>query len=60
MEEQFDSTDFDVILESLKHYKMNIENYSGYPSYEFKQKQLERVNTAEGKVKALRRKLAQE
>jgi hypothetical protein len=59
MDEQLNDIDFDVILQSLKHYKMNIENYDKYPSYEFKQQQLERVDTAVKKVKVLREKLAQ-
>lgn len=58
MDELFD-IDLDVILNSLGHYKMNIENYDRYPSYEFKLQQLERVETATRKVKALRRELAE-
>lgn len=60
MDNQLTSSDFDVILESLKYSKMHIENYDKYPSYEYKQKQLERVNTAANKVKALQQGLAQE
>ena len=59
MDEQLNEVDFNLILQSLKHYKMNIENYDKYPSYEFKQQQLERVETAVRKVKALRQQLAQ-
>ena len=59
MEQQFIDIDFDVILDSLRHYKMNIENYDRYPSYNFKLQQLERVDTATRKVKAMRRELAQ-
>lgn len=60
MDEQLNAADLDLILESLKYYKMNIENYDRYPSYEFKQKQLQRVEIAESKLRILQRKLAQE
>jgi len=49
-----DDNEFDAILDALKHYKMQIETYSGYPSYEFKQQQLRRVESAMSKVKVLR------
>lgn len=57
MDEQLNDSHFDVVLDSLKHYKMNIENYKDYPSYEFKQKQLQRVESARRKIKALRQNL---
>ncbi len=57
MDEQLNDSDFDVIVDSLKHYKMNIENYKDYPSYEFKQKQLQRVESAMRKIKTLRQNL---
>jgi wobble nucleotide-excising tRNase len=60
MDEQLNDSDFDVILSSLKHYKTNIQNYSEYPSYEFKQQQLERVDNAMRKIKALSQKLSRE
>ena len=47
------TVDFDLVLESLKYYKMHIQNYQGYPDYEFKQKQLERVEKAVQEIKAL-------
>jgi hypothetical protein len=53
MEEQLEDDEFDVIFESLKHYKLNIES-TEYPSYEFRRKQLERVEFAMRKVKALK------
>ncbi len=55
MDEQLNADDFAVIIDSLNHYKMNIENYRNYPSYEFKLKQLERVESAARKIKALKR-----
>ena len=54
MNEQFNSEDYDVILESLKQYRSHITHYDKYPSYEFKQQQLARVDSAERKIKALR------
>ncbi|HET9281410.1 MAG TPA: hypothetical protein VFR24_05560 [Candidatus Angelobacter sp.] len=57
MDEQLNDSDFDVIVDSLKHYKMNIENYKDHPSYEFKQKQLQRVESAMRKIKALQQNL---
>lgn len=60
MNDQLNGDDFDVILDSLKNYKTKIESYGGYPSYEFKQKQLERVDSAIRKVKVLKQGLAQE
>ncbi len=59
MKEQLTDNDISVILESLKHYKTNIENYSSYSSYEFKLIQLGRVESAERKVKALKQQLAE-
>jgi hypothetical protein len=54
VDEELNESDFDVIISSLDHYKMNINNYDKYPSYEFKQAQLQRVESAIAKVKALR------
>lgn len=50
-------TDIDVILESLEYSRHYIENYPKYPSYEFKQKQLEGINNAEAKIRALKKEL---
>ncbi|MGH9643711.1 MAG: hypothetical protein ACRD3Q_14975 [Terriglobales bacterium] len=54
MGEDLNSADFDLIIESLNHYKTNIENYRGYPSYEFKRAQLERVESVLRKLNAVR------
>lgn len=53
MSKPLDGNEFGVVLDALKHYKMHIENYSGYPSYEFKQQQLRRVESAISKIKGL-------
>jgi hypothetical protein len=53
MKEGLGDDEFEVIMESLKHYKLNIES-SEYPSYEFRRKQLERVESAMQKVEALK------
>lgn len=57
MDEQLTKDDFDVIIESLTHYKMHIENYGDYPSYEAKQRQLDRVERATDKAKSMRKNL---
>ena len=49
------TVDFDVVLDSLRYYKAYIQNYQGYPDYEFKQKQLERVEKATQGIKDLQR-----
>lgn len=54
MAKLLDDSEFEVVAEALKHYKMHVENYDGYPSYEFKRQQLQRVESAMSKVKALR------
>jgi hypothetical protein len=53
MSDELNKADFETILEALKHYEMHIENYSDYPSYEFKQQQMERVESAMRKMSAL-------
>ena len=40
------TVDFDLVLDSLRYYKMHIQNYHGYPDDTFRQKQLERVEKA--------------
>jgi hypothetical protein len=52
------SNDLDLILESLQDTKLNFERYDYYPTLEFKQSQLERVNTAIAKVRALQNELS--
>ena len=54
MDERLNESDLDTIIGSLEHYKTNVENYDQYPSYEFKLKQLERVESAMCKIKVLR------
>jgi hypothetical protein len=54
MSDQFESEECDVILQALKEYKSHITHYDKYPSYEDKQKQLARVDSAERKIKALK------
>jgi hypothetical protein len=44
--------DLDVILESLRHYKLEIESYDKYPSYEFKQQQVARVDSVLKRLKS--------
>lgn len=54
MSQELNAEDIDVILESLKHYKERVENYKHYESYEFKQQQKRRVESAISKMRSLR------
>jgi hypothetical protein len=54
MEAQLSAEDLDVILTALSHAKHQAENHAFYPSYEFKQAQLARIENATQKVRALR------
>jgi hypothetical protein len=47
------TVDSDAVRESLRYYKMHIQNYQGYPDYAFRQKQLERVEKADQGIKDL-------
>lgn len=42
------------VLEALEYKRTRIQNYQGYPSYEFKLKQLEQVNEDLAKFRAIR------
>jgi hypothetical protein len=56
MSEQLNDSDLDIIIEALGEYRMNIQNYGHYPSYEAKQKQLERLESAIEKIRTLKAK----
>jgi hypothetical protein len=45
--------DLNLVPESLRYYKMHIQNYQRYPNYAFRQKQLERVEKVVQGIKAL-------
>jgi hypothetical protein len=47
-------SDCDLIIEALGYKKMKIENYQGYPSYEFKQKQLADTNAVLDKIRKIK------
>ncbi len=51
------NSDLNLILESLKDTKLKFARYNDYPTPEFKQSQLERVNTTIAKVRALQNEL---
>lgn len=51
-------SDINVILESLKYSKMHIENYQSYPSYEYKQQQLARIEEVIQKLRDLKKSSA--
>lgn len=43
--------DFNVILESLKYTKKNFEEYTGYPSADFKAQRIETVNNVVNRIR---------
>jgi hypothetical protein len=45
--------ELDVIKESLQYSRKHIDEYKDYPSYEFKQEQLKRINDVAEKVSAI-------
>ncbi len=58
--EQLLFSDINLILDSLNYSKLKVESSpigeNGYPSYEFKQKKLDEVNSVIQKVKNLKSK----
>jgi hypothetical protein len=58
MSQELKAEDIDLILESLKYHKDRVENYKDYPSYEFKQQQMRRVESVIAKMRDLRDNLA--
>lgn len=57
MKPDLTAIDCDVILESLKYTKFNFENYEKYPSHEYKQKKIAKVDEVMAKVSALKKSL---
>ena len=53
MTDQMTDDDLDVIFTSLGYCKEHIEHYQKYRSYEFKQEQMKRAESAIRKIKAL-------
>lgn len=51
--EELSSNDLDIIEESLLNSRKRIEEYQDYPTYEFKQQQLERINKVATKISSL-------
>jgi hypothetical protein len=47
--------DWDLILESLGYTKKRFEEYDKYPTYDFKQEQIERVTQLISKIKSIKR-----
>tara|TARA_B100000780_G_C21023631_1_gene410313 strand:+ start:699 stop:878 length:180 start_codon:yes stop_codon:yes gene_type:complete len=54
MNEELTKADLDFILTSLDYTKLKFEYYQEYPSYEFKRKELERVEKVIAKVRKLK------
>jgi hypothetical protein len=46
--------DLDLILQALEYQKQAFTDYKDYPTYEFKQAKVARVETIIGKVRAIR------
>jgi len=49
--ENLTEEEFSIIRESLNFYRQRICDYDAYPSYEFKQEQLKRVDNLLAKLK---------
>tara|TARA_Y100000588_G_C13966598_1_gene801091 strand:+ start:520 stop:696 length:177 start_codon:yes stop_codon:yes gene_type:complete len=50
-------TDLDVILESLAYSKKAYTEYQDYPSNDFRQKQIDKVEQVEMKIKVMKSQL---
>ena len=53
-EDQLTTEDLDLILQALGHQKQAFTDYKDYPTYEFKQAQVARVESVIEKVRAIR------
>lgn len=53
MENELNEKDLNFILESLKYTKLKFEEYTKYPSYDYKLQRIEEVNNVIHKVKIL-------
>lgn len=56
LKNRLDIKDLELILESLKYTKLKFQDYTKYPSQDFKQKRIDEVNAVIDKVKALKEK----
>lgn len=54
MTDQLTGEELDLILESLRHTKQAFSDYKDYPSYEFKQAQVAKVESVIKKVRSIR------
>ena len=46
-------SDVDLIVAALNYYKDQVRSYDNYPSYEFRQAQLDRIDETLGKLRAI-------
>lgn len=53
MADQFTKEDLQLILEALGYRRQAVADYRDYPSYEFKQDQIRKVETVIKKVRAI-------
>lgn len=51
------SEDFDVIIESLKYFKSNIENYGDYPSPQFKKDKILNIENLINRIQTMKKGL---
>lgn len=56
MIEELSKEDLELIEDSLKYTRKNFEEYQRYPSYEFKQQQLKRVNDTLAKIREIKKR----
>ncbi len=57
MTNKFTIADLDIILDSLKYSKLNIENNQFHPSYQYKLDRLSEINNVVDKVRELKKEL---
>jgi hypothetical protein len=57
MQGQISSEDVELVIESLGHYKMHIENYQRYPNFQLKQQEISRIEAVIAKMSELRNAL---
>ena len=55
MTSKLTTEELDLVLEALAYKKQAVVDYKGYPSYEFKQTQIARVEGVIEKVRAIRK-----
>ena len=52
--------DLDMLITSMGYTMRNIENYTGYPSYEFKMQQINEAQSVVNKLRAMRKSMKEQ